>query len=98
MLWEILPNARGPLIVDFCLRLGYVTIAIGTLGFLGLGLPPPNPDWGSMINENRNMALVFPHMVIFPCLAVSSLVLGFNLIADVPDGRCSRPCHVRRPR
>lgn len=82
LLVEILPNARGPLIVDFCLRLGYVTIAIGTLGFLGLGLPPPNPDWGSMINENRNMALVFPHMVIFPCLAVSSLVLGFNLIAD----------------
>lgn len=82
LLVEILPNARGPLIVDYCLRLGYVIIAIGTLGFLGLGLPPPNPDWGSLINENRNMALVFPHMVIFPCLAVSSLVLGLNLIAD----------------
>jgi len=79
---EILPNVRGPLIVDFCLRLGYVIIAIGTLGFLGLGLPPPNPDWGTMINENRNMALVFPHMVVFPCIAVSSLVLGFNLLAD----------------
>ncbi len=79
---EILPNARGPLIVDACLRLCYVTITIGTLGFLGLGLPPPTPDWGGMISETRHFALVFPHMVIFPCIAVSSLVLGFNLIAD----------------
>ena len=79
---EILPNARGPLIVDACLRLGYVTITIGTLGFLGLGLPPPDPDWGGMINETRQYAMIFPHMVLFPCLAVSSLVLGFNLLAD----------------
>ncbi|HUK07958.1 MAG TPA: ABC transporter permease [Stellaceae bacterium] len=79
---EILPNARGPLIVDACLRLGYVTITIGTLGFLGLGLPPPDPDWGGMINESRQYALIFPHMVLFPCIAVSTLVLGFNLLAD----------------
>jgi peptide/nickel transport system permease protein len=79
---EILPNARGPLIVDACLRLGYVIITIGVLGFLGLGLPPPDPDWGGMINETRQMAMVFPHMALFPCLAISSLVLGFNLLAD----------------
>lgn len=82
MFVEILPNAAGPLIVDACLRLGYVVITIGTLGFLGLGLPPPNPDWGSMVNELRSFALVFPHMVLFPCIAVSSLVLGLNLLAD----------------
>ena len=82
MLIEILPNARGPLIVDACLRLGYVTITIGVLGFLGLGLPPPDPDWGGMINEARAIALAFPHMTIFPCIALSSLVLGFNLVAD----------------
>ena len=82
MLVEILPNARGPLIVDGCLRLGYVIINIGVLGFLGLGLPPPDPDWGGMINETRQMALAFPHMTIFPCLAISSLILGFNLLAD----------------
>ena len=82
MFVEILPNAAGPLIVDACLRLGYVVITIGTLGFLGLGLPPPNPDWGSMVNESRSFALVFPHMVLFPCIAVSSLVLGLNLLAD----------------
>jgi len=82
MLVEILPNARGPLIVDSCLRLGYVIITIGVLGFLGLGLPPPDPDWGGMINETRSMALAFPHMVLYPCFAISSLILGFNLLAD----------------
>ena len=82
MLVEILPNARGPLIVDACLRLGYVIITIGVLGFLGLGLPPPDPDWGGMINETRQMAMVFPHMTIYPCIAISSLILGFNLLAD----------------
>jgi len=82
MLVEILPNARGPLIVDSCLRLGYVIITIGVLGFLGLGLPPPDPDWGGMINEARSMALAFPHMTVFPCIAISSLILGFNLLAD----------------
>lgn len=82
MLVEILPNARGPLIVDSCLRLGYVVITIGTLGFLGLGLPPPNPDWGGMVSETRQFAMMLPHMAIFPCIAISSLVLGFNLLAD----------------
>ncbi|MDA3915870.1 MAG: ABC transporter permease [Deltaproteobacteria bacterium] len=82
MLIEILPNARGPLIVDACLRLGYVIIMIGILGFLGLGLPPPDPDWGGMVNETRQMAMAFPHMTLFPCIAISSLILGFNLLAD----------------
>lgn len=82
MLVEILPNARGPLIVDACLRLGYVIITIGVLGFLGMGLPPPDPDWGGMINETRKMAMIFPHMTLFPVIAISSLILGFNLLAD----------------
>lgn len=83
IMWvEILPNARGPLIVDACLRVGYVTITIGVLGFLGLGLPPPDPDWGGMINETRQLSLAFPHMTVVPCIAISSLILGFNLLAD----------------
>lgn len=82
MFVEILPNARGPIIVDACLRLGYVIITIGVLGFLGLGLPPPDPDWGGMINETRQLAMTFPHMAVYPCIAISSLVLGFNLLAD----------------
>ncbi|MGI9414471.1 MAG: ABC transporter permease [Hyphomicrobiales bacterium] len=80
---EILPNARGPLIVDFCLRMGYTTITIGALGFLGLGLPPPDPDWGGMITETRAFITGgFPHMAIIPAIAVSLLVLGFNMLAD----------------
>jgi peptide/nickel transport system permease protein len=62
--------------------LGYLIITIGVLGFLGLGLPPPDPDWGGMINESRALTLAFPHMTLFPCLAISSLVLGLNLMAD----------------
>jgi peptide/nickel transport system permease protein len=82
MLVEILPNARGPLIVDACLRMGYTTIAIGVLGFLGLGLPPPDPDWGGMVKDTYAMMAVFPHMSLFPAAAISSLVIGFNLLAD----------------
>jgi peptide/nickel transport system permease protein len=82
MLVDILPNATGPLVVDACLRLGYVAITIGALGFLGLGLPPPTPDWGGMVNEGRGMAIAFPHLVIFPCIAISSLMLGLSLLAD----------------
>ena len=82
MLVEILPNARGPLIVDACLRMGYTTITIGVLGFLGLGLPPPDPDWGGMIKDSYGMVSIYPHMPLIPCAAISSLVLGFNLLAD----------------
>ena len=82
MVVELLPNARGPLIVDACLRMGYTTIAIGVLGFLGLGLPPPDPDWGGMVKDTYPMMPVFPHMSLFPCAAISSLVVGFNLLAD----------------
>jgi ABC-type dipeptide/oligopeptide/nickel transport system permease subunit len=53
MFVEILPNARGPILVDSMLRVGYAIFAIGTLGFLGIGLPPPDPDWGNMVNEAR---------------------------------------------
>jgi peptide/nickel transport system permease protein len=82
MLWEILPNARGPLIVDFCLRIGYTTILLGTLGFFGLGLSPESPDWGSTINAGRKLLTIAPHPAVVPALALMSLVLGLNLLAD----------------
>ena len=82
MLWEILPNARGPLIVDFCLRIGYTTILLGTLGFFGLGLPPESPDWGTTINDGRRLLSIYPHPAIVPAVALMTLVLGLNLLAD----------------
>jgi len=82
MFVEILPNARGPLIIDAMLRVGYAIFAIGTLGFLGLGLPPPTPDWGGMINEARKYIWTNPLGVLWPAIAISSLVVGLNLFAD----------------
>ena len=82
MLWEVLPNARGPLIVDFCLRIGYTTILLGTLGFFGLGLPPESPDWGSTINEGRKLLSIYLHPALPPAFALLSMVLGLNLLAD----------------
>lgn len=81
MLVEILPNARGPLMVDMCLRMGFNIVIIGVLGFLGIGLPPPDPDWGGMVKDTYGMMSVWPHMSLIPCAAISSLVIGFNLLA-----------------
>lgn len=82
MFREILPNATGPLLVDAMLRIGYAIFAIGTLGFLGIGLPPPEPDWGSMVNDARGD--IFSHQlpVIWPALSIATLVIGLNLMAD----------------
>ncbi len=82
MFREILPNARGPLLVDAMLRVGYAIFAIGTLGFLGIGLPPPDPDWGNMVNEARRNIFSNPLAVLWPALAISTLVIGLNLFAD----------------
>ena len=79
---EILPNVRGPLIVDGTLRVGYAIFTIGTLGFLGIGLPPPDPDWGSMVNEARRFIFTSPFALLWPAAAISSLVVGLNLMAD----------------
>jgi peptide/nickel transport system permease protein len=82
MFREILPNARGPILVDAMLRVGYAIFAIGTLGFLGIGLPPPDPDWGSMVNDARQFIFTNQWAVIWPALAIASLVIGLNFFAD----------------
>ena len=82
MLWEILPNARGPLIVDFCLRIGYTTILLGTLGFFGLGLESESPDWGTTINTGRTLIRAYVHPLLPPAVSLLTLVLGLNLLAD----------------
>jgi len=83
MFVEILPNARGPIVIDAMLRVGYAIFAMGTLGFLGLGLPPPSPDWGSMVASGRRYILAgSPWAALWPSLAIASLVVGLNLLAD----------------
>ena len=82
MFREIFPNVRSLLFVDAMLRVGYAIFAIGTLGFLGIGLPPPDPDWGNMVNEARKNIFSNQLAVIWPALAISTLVVGLNLFAD----------------
>lgn len=83
MFVEILPNTRGPIIIDAMLRIGYAIFAMGTLGFLGLGMPPPSPDWGSMVAKGRAFILTGnPYAALWPSLAIASLVVGLNLLAD----------------
>ena len=82
MLWEMLPNARGPLIVDACLRIGYTTILLGTLGYFGLGMAPESPDWGTAIKDGSQLLRLTPWPAIVPAVALMSFVLGLNLLAD----------------
>lgn len=83
MVVEILPNTRGPIIIDAMLRVGYAIFAMGTLGFLGLGMPPPSPDWGSMVAKGRAFILMgSPWAALWPSIAIASLVVGLNLLAD----------------
>lgn len=83
MFLDILPNARGPIIIDAMLRVGYAIFAMGTLGFLGLGIPPPSPDWGSMVAKGREFILTgSPWAAMWPSIAIASLVVGLNLLAD----------------
>ncbi|NJP07787.1 MAG: ABC transporter permease [Chloroflexaceae bacterium] len=79
---EILPNARGPLVVEGAIRLSYAILIGASLGFLGLGLQPPSPDWGLQVSEGRIFLLTAPWVSVFPALAIASLVIGANLLAD----------------
>lgn len=83
MFVEILPNASGPIIIDAMLRVGYAVFAIGTLGFLGLGLPPPSPDWGSIVNAGRKFIQAgHPWDALWASLATAMVVVGLNMLAD----------------
>jgi peptide/nickel transport system permease protein len=82
MLTEILPNITGPIVVEATVRVGYAIFAAASLSFLGLGVPPPSPNWGAMINETRLYLTINPAIVLAPTLAIASLVVAINLVAD----------------
>jgi peptide/nickel transport system permease protein len=79
---EILPNIRGPILVDFGLRLTASILLVAALSFLGLGLKPPAADWGLMIGENRVALTVQPWPVVVPVVAIACLTVGINLLLD----------------
>jgi peptide/nickel transport system permease protein len=82
MVRELLPNLIGVLAVEGSIRLGYAIFLIASLGFLGVGVQPPTPDWGVMVADAQNYATQSPWMVIFPALAIATLVIGINLVSD----------------
>ena len=80
---EILPNVTGPIIVEFTVRLGYAIFTAAGLSFLGFGIQPPAPDWGLQVSEHYGVISGgFWWTVLFPSLAIATLVVGVNLIAD----------------
>ena len=79
---EILPNITSPIIVEGTVRLGYAVFTAATISFLGFGLQPPSPDWGLTIASERTVLQIAPWTVLFPAVALASLVIGVNLITD----------------
>jgi peptide/nickel transport system permease protein len=82
MVREILPNVMGPIVVEATIRLGYAIFTVATLSFLNLGLQRPSPDWGLTISLGQAYLQVAPWYVLFPALALATLVVGLNLLAD----------------
>ena len=79
---EILPNIYPTIIVEGCIRLGRAIILSASLSYIGLGPPPPAPDWGLMVFEERGYMLQNPWPVFGPCIAISTAVIGVNLFGD----------------
>ena len=82
MFVEILPNVMAPILVEFTVRLGYAIFAVASLSFIGYGLQPPSPDWAVQVFENYSVVSFAWWTVLFPSLAIASLVVAVNLIAD----------------
>jgi peptide/nickel transport system permease protein len=82
ILRHILPNVLPPVIVLITLEMGRLLLAISGLSFLGLGAQPPTPEWGAMLNAGRRLLQRAPELMIYPGLAISLAVMGFNLLGD----------------
>ena len=82
MYQEILPNVMSPIVVEFTVRLGYAIFTVASLTFIGFGVPPPSPDWAAQINQYWTLIDPYWWMTFFPALAIASLVVAVNLVAD----------------
>ena len=79
---HLLPNILSPIIVLASLEMGVLLLTIAGLNFLGLGIQPPQPEWGAMLNQGRPFFQTAPQLMIYPGLLISLTVLGFNLLGD----------------
>lgn len=82
ILKHVLPNAIGPIIVQATLNLASVLLSVAALGFIGLGVPSPEPEWGTMLAENKAQMRYYPTLVLYPGIAIILSVLSINLIGD----------------
>jgi peptide/nickel transport system permease protein len=87
MLRHLLPNLLPPLLIQATFGLAAAIVAEGSLSFLGLGVEPPTPSWGSMLNEGRQFLLVAPHLTTYPGIALMITVLALNLVGDALQER-----------
>ncbi len=101
MVRHILPNVVPPVVVLASLQTGKLILALAALGFFGLGVQPPTPEWGTMINQSRLFLQTAPALMVWPGLAISLTVLGFNLLGDglrdVLDPRLGTSKYHRQP-
>ena len=79
---HLLPNVFAPIVVLASLEMGGLILAVSALSFLGLGAQPPTPEWGAMLNDGRVFIFSAPQLMIYPGLAISLVVVGFNLLGD----------------
>ncbi|MGF1630837.1 MAG: ABC transporter permease [Kiloniellaceae bacterium] len=79
---EIFPNILGPVLADFGLRFVFIVLVLSGLSFLGLGVQPPNADWGALVRENIEGLSIGAPAVIFPCIAIASLTISVNMFID----------------
>jgi peptide/nickel transport system permease protein len=86
---HLLPNLLPPLLIQAVFGLAAAIVAEGSLSFLGLGVEPPAPSWGSMLNDGRQFLLVAPHLTTYPGLAIVLTVLALNLVGDALQERLS---------
>ena len=82
ILRHIIPNAVGPIIVQATLAMGSSILTISSLSFMGMGIQPPRPEWGTMLYEGRDLIRTSPYLVIFPGAAIAVSVLSLNLLGD----------------
>ena len=82
ILRHIVPNAIGPIIVQATLAMGSTILIISSLSFMGMGIQPPQPEWGTMLYEGRDLIRTSPYLVIFPGIAIALAVLSLNLLGD----------------
>ena len=87
IVFHLLPNLLPPLLIQATFGLAAAIVAEGSLSFLGLGVEPPTPSWGSMLNDGRQFLLVAPHLTTYPGLAIMMTVLALNLVGDALQDR-----------